>query len=168
MKIRKATQRDAPHIATVHVDSWRTTYKGILPCEFLKKLSYEQRTKLWESNVTEENVYVVENEDEEIVGFATGGKKKTENYDQFHGELYAIYILEEYQGKGIGKMLMQPVIKELEQFGINSIIVLVLEDNPSKYFYEALGAREIDSLEITIAGVELNELVYGWDDLSEF
>ncbi|UJL47350.1 GNAT family N-acetyltransferase [Virgibacillus sp. NKC19-16] len=168
MNIRKATKSDAQHIAKVHVDSWRTTYKGILPDEFLQKLSYDQRTKLWESNVTEQNVYVAENEEGEIVGFSTGGKKKTGNYDAFLGELYAIYIMEEFQGKGIGKMLTQPVIEDLKQFGINSMIVLALEDNPSKYFYESLGAREIDSMEITIAGVDLNELVYGWDDLSEF
>lgn len=46
MNIRKANRDDAPGIAKVHVDSWRTTYKGIIPQSFLDELSYEQRTKL--------------------------------------------------------------------------------------------------------------------------
>lgn len=40
MNIRKAVLADSKGIAKVHVDSWRTTYKNIIPDEFLKKLSY--------------------------------------------------------------------------------------------------------------------------------
>lgn len=46
MKIRNATEQDAPGIARVHVDSWRATYKEILPSEFLASISYEKRTTL--------------------------------------------------------------------------------------------------------------------------
>jgi len=46
MIIRKAKLDDATGIAKVHVDSWRTTYKGIIPDDFLNNLSYEQRTEL--------------------------------------------------------------------------------------------------------------------------
>lgn len=42
MQIRKATINDAEGIAKVHVDSWRTTYKGIIPDEFLYNLSYKK------------------------------------------------------------------------------------------------------------------------------
>jgi hypothetical protein len=45
------------------------------------------------------------------------------------------------------------------------MLVLVLEDNTSRLFYEALGARKIDSIEIEIAGIRLSELVYGWEDI---
>ena len=59
MIIRKAILTDAPMIAKVHVDSWRTTYKDIIPKAFLDKLSYEQRTGLWYRNISEENNYVL-------------------------------------------------------------------------------------------------------------
>ncbi|WP_044476898.1 GNAT family N-acetyltransferase [Oceanobacillus massiliensis] len=165
MKIRKAVNSDAQEIAIVHVDSWRTTYKGIVPDAYLEKLSYQERTELWKSNLHEETVYVAENDNGDIVGFATGGKKKTLNYEQYDGELYAIYILEPFQGIGIGKLLIEPVIHDLKESGIDSMIVLVLNDNPAKYFYEALGARKIDTIKVTIAGVELKECVYGWKNL---
>lgn len=167
MKIRKAVPNDAPNIAKVHVDSWRTTYKDIMPEAYLAKLSYEQRTKLWESNMKRQTVYVAVNGQGEIVGFSVGGKRTTKNYDAFDGELFAIYIRKEEQGKGIGKLLMQPVVSDLVEAGINSMIVLVLKDNSSKHFYEKLGAGKIGTLEIRIAGILVDELVYGWDDLRE-
>lgn len=47
MQIRKATLQDAEAIARVHVDSWKTTYKGIIPDNVLNNLSYTQRTEQW-------------------------------------------------------------------------------------------------------------------------
>jgi hypothetical protein len=41
--IREAAPADAPGIARVHVDTWRTTYQGIVPDQFLARLSYEAR-----------------------------------------------------------------------------------------------------------------------------
>jgi len=46
-----------------------------------------------------------------------------------------------------------------------SMIVLVLEQNSSRYFYEAIGGKQIDLIEVKMAGQKLNELVYGWDDI---
>ncbi len=76
MKIRKATQQDASGIAKVHVDSWRTTYKNIVPDAFLDSLNYENRTKLWKQNVHKMIVFVAEMDDGEIVGFSTGGQER--------------------------------------------------------------------------------------------
>lgn len=45
------------------------------------------------------------------------------------------------------------------------MLVLVLEDNSSRYFYEALGGEKIDTVEVEIFGKNLNELVYGWHDI---
>ena len=36
------------------------------------------------------------------------------------------------------------------------MLVLVLEDNNSRLFYEALGGKEIDKVEVEIAGKKLN------------
>ncbi|SDQ77214.1 GNAT family N-acetyltransferase [Virgibacillus salinus] len=168
MKIRKATQQDAPHIAKVHVDSWRSTYRNIVPDTFLEKLDYDHRTKLWERNMTSNSVFVAENNDGEIVGFSTGGKEREGKYEGYDGELYAIYIFEEYQGKGIGRLLLQPVAEELVQAGMTTMLVWVLEDNGAKYFYEALGGKKLGHAELEIDGEKLKETAYGWPDLSQF
>lgn len=41
MQFRQATSQDAKRIAKVHVDSWRTTYQGIIPDSYLDGLTYE-------------------------------------------------------------------------------------------------------------------------------
>ncbi|USK47893.1 GNAT family N-acetyltransferase [Bacillus sp. CMF12] len=165
MNIRKAVLNDAKGIAEVHVDSWRTTYKNIIPDEFLNNLSYQRREELWINNIPKGNVFVAENDKGEIVGFSSGGIERSGKYKEYQGELSSIYILKEFQGQGIGKALTNPVIKELEKLGINSMLVFVLEENDSRLFYETIGGKIIDKIEVEIAGKKLKELVYGWDNI---
>lgn len=168
MKVRKANLADVKEIAKVHVDSWKTTYRNILPEEFLMSLSYENREQLWVNVIPNGNVFVAENDEGKIVGFSSGGKERSRKYKEYQGELSSIYILREYQGQGIGKLLVKPVIQEIEKLGINTMLVFVLADNNSRLFYENLGGRKIDSIEVEIGGKKLNEFVYGWDDISNF
>lgn len=165
MKIRIAHPEDAPSIAKVQVDSWRTTYKGIVPDDFLQQLSYEKREEFWREATKSGLVFVAEEENDNIVGFVSGGKERSGNYEGYDGELYAIYIFKEFQGKGIGSLLVKELTKALNDAGFRSMIVLVLDKNPAKYFYEALGGRLIGYEEVTIGGKPLKERVYGWEDL---
>ncbi|PJN55835.1 hypothetical protein PAEVO_25570 [Paenibacillus sp. GM2FR] len=43
MHIRHANEQDAAGIANVHVNSWKTTYKGIVDDSFLENLSAADR-----------------------------------------------------------------------------------------------------------------------------
>lgn len=167
MRVREAKISDATGIALVHVESWRTTYKSILPKEFLMNLSYKRREQFWETSIPEGNVFVAENDEGKIVGFASGGIERGGKYEGYKGELTSIYILKEYQGRGIGKQLLKAVIKGIVKLEINTMLVLVLEDNNSNLFYEATGGKKIGEVEIEIAGKKLNELVYGWDNITD-
>ncbi|MCM3638115.1 GNAT family N-acetyltransferase [Sporosarcina luteola] len=166
MRIREAMPGDEDGIARVHVDSWRTTYKGIVSESVLQNLSYEQRAENWRRGIGRSTLYVAEVDSGEIVGFATGGKERTGNYDA-DGELYAIYLLNEMQGQGIGKKLMQTIAKNLKEQGFSSMLVWVLERNPSKTFYESLGGKAIDKTMIDIGGEEYKEIAYYWENIEE-
>lgn len=167
MIIRQAKLSDAEGIAKVHVDCWRTTYKNIIPNGFLDKLSYDQRTDLWIKNISNDENYVLvaENNEGRIVGFADGGKRETNKVDN-SGDLTSIYVLQEFQGMGIGKKLVQQLFSKFDELGYKTIFVEVLKDNKSRFFYEAFGAELIKSEEIKIAGAELELLVYEWKDIS--
>jgi len=157
---------DAASIAKVHVDGWRTTYKDIVPPKFLKKMTYDKKKRLWESVLLEGCVFVAENEEGQIIGFATGGVERSGAYEEFQGELSTLYIAEAYQSRGLGKCLVKTIIEEIEMLGISTMVVSVLEENTSKHFYEALGGQMIDTVEVEIGGKKLKELVYGWKDIS--
>ena len=165
MKIRAAELSDAGGIAKVHVDSWRTTYKNIIPEEFLENLSYQSREELWINIIPKGIVFVAENDEGQIVGFSSGGKERSGDYKEYQGELSSIYILKEFQGQGIGKALVKSVTKELGKSGMDTMLVFVLADNNSTLFYEAMGGKVIDKIEVEIAGKKLYELVYGWDTI---
>ncbi|MDQ1147652.1 L-amino acid N-acyltransferase YncA [Bacillus sp. SORGH_AS 510] len=165
MNIRKAVLSDAKGIARVHVDSWRTTYANIMTEDYLNQLSYEKREEMWNIIIPNGGVYVAENNEGTIVGFSSGGKERLGEYPGFSGELYAIYILKEYQGKGLGKALVKPIVKELQDQQIDSMVVCVLEENNSRLFYEALCGKKIDTIEVEIGGKRLNELIYGWEHI---
>ncbi|MCG7342595.1 GNAT family N-acetyltransferase [Sporosarcina sp. ACRSL] len=166
MKIRVAVMNDAEGIARVHVDSWRTTYKGIVSESVLQNLSYEQRAENWRRGIGKNALYVAEDENGKIIGFATGGKERTGNYEA-DGELYAIYLLQEAQGQGIGKKLTQLIAQSLKEQGFTSMLVWVLEQNPSKMFYESLGGQPIAEAMIDIGGEEFKEIAYYWGNIEE-
>lgn len=166
--IRPARVEDAPGIARVHIDSWRTTYKGFIPDDFLANLSYERSGRGWTRIVgeTEQRTYVAQNASGRIVGFVNGGPER-ENDPIYKGELYAIYLFEEAQGRGLGRRLTQALVEGLLSDGIHTMLVWVLADNPSRRFYEALGGQELRTKPIEIGGVTLEEVAYGWRDISE-
>lgn len=166
MKIRTATIQDAQGIGKVHVDSWKTTYKNIIPDSFLDKLSYEQREKLWERNINREDNYVLvaENEIGEIVGFAVASTRET-NVERNSSDLTSIYLLEEYQGKRIGKLLLKELFMYFKQKGYQSIFVEVLAENKTRFFYEYYGAEYVKTVQINIGGKVLEEYVYVWNDI---
>ncbi len=166
MVIRKAELKDIAGIAKVHVDSWRTTYKGIVPDTFLNSLSYESREQIWKRGIEENHIYIAEDENGQIVGFATGGKERTGKYEAYKGELYAIYLFEEQQGNGLGKKLIKSVVDDLLDKKLNSMLIWALEENPACGFYEKLGGKKVDTAEIEIDGQKLGEIAFGWNDLS--
>lgn len=168
MQIRRAQAEDARGIAKVHVDSWRTTYRGIVPSSFLDKLSYDQRTALWERNIADRESYIVVAEDEEsgIVGFGTAAKRSSNQVER-SSNLTSIYLLDKFQGQGIGKALLKELFVHFKLQGCERVFVDVLEDNKTRHFYEYYGAKRIDAVKIQIGGSILSEWIYEWDNVDE-
>jgi GNAT superfamily N-acetyltransferase len=166
---RPATPDDAAAIARVHVDSWRTTYAHLLPQSFLGSLSYDERESSWAralgDHESKEFTYVAEHPAEGIVGFATGGPERSGITD-YSSELMAIYLLRAAQRMGIGRQLVSSIARHLSESGHRAMMVWVLADNPSRAFYERLGAEPVAEKLIEWAGVQLIEVALGWKELA--
>jgi GNAT superfamily N-acetyltransferase len=148
----------------VHVQSWRTTYAGIVPEEYLATLDEAKRALMWRDQIARDTLVYIADLDGDTVGFISGGaiREPVQTYD---AELYAIYLLEQAQRQGIGTALLQELTKSLLSQAFTSMIVWVLEKNPSRHFYARSGAQIVTTKEIEIGGVSLSELSYGWPDL---
>jgi L-amino acid N-acyltransferase YncA len=166
--IRPAQIDDVPAIARVQVDTWRTTYTGIVPAEHLVRLDYAHSVEKWRQvfvSQSQTRLFVAEDEGGQVVGFACGGPGR-EPQPALDGELYAIYVLQAHQGRGLGRGLVAAVATDLYTRGFKSLLIWVLKDNPSRGFYEALGGQIMAHQEIDIGGASLAEVGYGWLDLA--
>jgi GNAT superfamily N-acetyltransferase len=166
--IRPARADDAATIARVQIDTWRTTYVGIVPDEHLANLSYESREQRWCERLTAPDpaqfIYVAETDAEQVIGFAMGGPER-ENDVVYKGELYGLYLLQEYQRRGIGRQLVVTIVRRLRQGGFSNMLIWVLAENPACAFYAALGGKPTREKMVTIGGKDLREIGYGWDRL---
>lgn len=150
----------------MHVASWRSTYRGLVPGAFLDSLSEAGYAERWTRFIDGRStrVYVVEH-DGEMVGFASGGRERAEESD-YSGELYAIYILDAFQRHGYGRELVRAVVAGLRDMGFDDMIIWVLRDNqPARLFYERLGGVYVRAQPTTIGPATLEEVAYGWRHL---
>jgi len=166
-RIRRAVAADAIAIARVHVESWRSTYAGIVPEEFLAALNLDDRAEMWGRMLAAEDGLMFVAEDEEgVFGFACGGKLR-EDLDSYDAGLYAIYLLRKNQGKGGGRGIFEALVASLQEAGYSGMALWVLKDNPAARFYEHLGGVRIASKQINIGGAHLEEVAYGWPKLED-
>lgn len=169
MFIRQAHLEDAPAIAKVNVDSWRTTYAGIVPKTFLDDMSYEEYENRWINRLSDSGsnifIYVAEDQPRQIVGYVIGGPNRDPD-DVYLAELYAIYLLQSHQGYGLGRMLTQRLVQSLLQADMHSMLLWVFAGNPAQHFYEALGGQRLRTNQFELAGIILEEYAYGWKDIS--
>ncbi|REJ07293.1 GNAT family N-acetyltransferase [Halobacillus trueperi] len=167
-EVRAARFEDAETIAEIHVKSWKSTYKDLIDERDLSNTTVEHRIALWETvlrtPVNGQIAYVIENDHGEVVGFVSGGKERTKNYG-FDGEIYAIYLLDEYQGKGYGKEMLRVFSNGMLEAGYQSLLVWVLTNNPSSQFYIKYGADPVEAERVTIGQGTYEETAYGWSEL---
>ena len=166
--IRPATLEDATAIARVHVASWQSTYRGMLPDEFLASLSETGYAERWKRVIGDgsSKVYVAE-DGGDVVGFASGGRERA-GENGYTGELYAIYVIDSAQRRGFGRELVRATVAGLRDLGLDDMIIWVLRDNqPARSFYERLGGVYIRGQPITIGPVTLEEVSYGWRRLDD-
>ena len=151
--IRAARVEDAAQIAVVHVRSWQSAYRGLLPQAYLDELDPAQRVGRWERYLTEVDgttgtevdgttggVLVAE-DDRHLIGFISYSQSRDADADPKQvGEVGAIYLLSDAWRNGVGGRLMNAVLGRLAEAGFTEATLWVLDSNVrARRFYEAGG-----------------------------
>ena len=165
VSIRSATQEDVFSISRLHIESWQTTYRGIVPNAYLASLSAEERAIRWSARLSGAGRVLVAEESTELIGFISGGPIR-EPVRGCDAELYAIYLLREAQRKGIGTRLLIELAKHLDNDGFKSMAVWVLEANSAIRFYEGSGAARVATKNIEIGGALFPAVAYAWPSIN--
>lgn len=122
--------------AYVHYRSWHETYPGLVDASYLEGVTLEECTEIarqWPDNI------LVAKDGARVIGFAGYGAYRDDSLPA-HGEIYALYVLAAYQGKGVGRALADAALERLS--GYSKIALWVLEGNARAIrFYERYGFR---------------------------
>ena len=158
--INKSTINDCKEIAEFITIVWNESYKGIVNDKFLSSLKESERQRYLEAkkNFDEKNnlQYVIKDDEGTIIGFL----KLTKTNDDEIIEMQSLYLLKEYQNKGIGRMLLEKAFEEARKMGYKKMKIGCLEKNPSNGFYLKMGGKIIGKRKFVLPNEILHENVY--------
>ena len=163
--IRKMNKNDCFAVAKIVTIAWNETYRGIVNDEFLDNLYLNEQErannfyKEFDKNINHQYVLEINNE---IVGFINVDASDEVEYNDC-GELYALYLINNYKGQDYGRKLFDMAIKELKSMGFTKMIVGCLADNPTNDFYKHMGGKLIKQR--VFEKLQLPENVYLFEEI---
>ncbi|MBV8301697.1 MAG: GNAT family N-acetyltransferase, partial [Candidatus Dormibacteraeota bacterium] len=135
--IRSATAGDVHAIAALHLASWRTAYRGIVPDAFLNGVTIDSRIERWTRAVTAPAVQrvttLVATSEQAVIGVSSFGPGRDH---ESSGEIYALHVLPGHTRRGVGAALFNQSTRMLRHMGFASVTLWVLRDNQAaRLFY---------------------------------
>jgi GNAT superfamily N-acetyltransferase len=164
---RKASIEDCLEVAKAHVQSWRESFAGLVPETVTERITVEKRTKVFMERFQSSSyeMYVAEVSNRGVIGFADCGEPRHEIVG-YQAELYAIFLLPEFHGLGVGRRLFSLCMEAVVKSGKSSMYLFTFENSPYRSFYDKLGGVVIGKRPVDIEGTVFDAVVYGWKDLS--
>ncbi|MFZ2005757.1 MAG: N-acetyltransferase [Stellaceae bacterium] len=168
ISIRAARLDDAGPIARLDVETWQATYAGILGTPYLAGLTPGRREAGWTNLLRRDpaSVKVAIDAAGDVVGFGSCGASRGE--PDFTGEVFTLYVAPDWQNQGIGRSLLLAMFGRLVAHGHRSAVIWVLRKNPSRFFYQRLGGKEVRHKLLPFNGTQVAASGYGWLDLPSY
>lgn len=127
---RMETDEEIKGKAFVHWKAWHETYPGLVSQEYLDAFTLDKCETMafnWRDNLI---VAIDNNKVVGFVGYGDGGDEAPNI-----GEIFALYVLPEYYGTGVGSELMKAGLKQLIDYP--EVCLWVLKGNKRAIrFYE--------------------------------
>ena len=172
--VRAITPADIPGLAGIHARCYREANRGILPADYLAKMKASGWQGEWERRFAQgvsgepafERHFVAEDSRAGIVGFVSAGPSRDAQL-KYEGEIYDVYVLSEFHGRGVGRSLISASVDFLGRRRMNSMLLWVFESNAkAREFFENLGGVLVKlKKDVSIDGNKLVEIPYAWTDL---
>lgn len=146
-EIRNATTEEIPLIRELTFRVWPQTYASILTqqqIDYMLDMMYSE-TSLQRQMTKEGCQFIIVYENGNPVGFASYSEVKPKKW-----KLHKIYILQNRQGKGTGRFVIDHIIDEIKTKNGSSLFLQVNKHNKAKSFYEKLGFAEVDFINLDI------------------
>lgn len=136
----------------VHWQTWREAYDDLLPADFQETMTLE-KCRFFSQKYPENTLIAMDGK--KVVGFISYGNYRDETIQA--GEIIALYVLKDYYGKGVSKLLMHAAFVALDQF--SEIYLWVLKENKRAIaFYQKIGFTFDGQEQILKLGKPVKEL----------
>ena len=169
VRYRLARSADAAAIAALHAESWRRSYRGMLPDAFLDDEVFADRAALWEQRFNDPDKQLVTRTivaelDGEMVAFVHSIADEDPEWGTL---LDNLHVRHGTKRLGVGTRLMAETAAWLEERASTAGLYLwVLENNaPAVRFYDALEGRVVGSGVSHEGGASTPSLRYSWPRL---
>ncbi|MEQ9450824.1 MAG: GNAT family N-acetyltransferase [Pseudomonadales bacterium] len=138
--IRPARESDLPRIAEIHAEAWHYAYSNILSSRVLATITPEARLPVWKEWFAEDSydisVYLDQNKPMGFILICPAREVATPppNY----AELSHLYIDPKHIGHGVGHLLFQEAVSQIQSKGYEGMLLWTLEHNTvAREFYES-------------------------------
>lgn len=138
--IRLAKEEDCNELSKLKHDVWNETYRGIYDDNKIDNFDYEKNSKKFLNIINNFDIelYVVE-DSERLVGYMDCGIP-IRPYKDYNQEIGLLYLLKEYQRKGIGKELFNIAFNRIKENGYNEFFICCNKYNiNAQEFYKKMG-----------------------------
>ena len=156
-EIKTATAEDIPLIRELTFRVWPQTYQSILsPAQIDYMLDMMYSVSSLQKQINEQGCnFIVVYENGNPVGFASYSEEEPKRW-----KLNKIYILQNQQGKGTGRFVIDYIIDKIKKQKATSLFLQVNKNNNAKTFYERLGFTEVDFISLDIGnGYFMNDYI---------
>lgn len=158
MHIRLAEPKDIAQLADLLTRVWQASYRHIFPADVLDKIEPEKWLPGLTSALQNPAInYYVATEQEKVIGMLCFGTGRDPQFGKT--EIYVLNVDPNFQGKGIGKRLMDIALKECQ--GETIYLHVITENRTARAFYERIGFVESGiTTEREMWGVKFLQSVY--------
>lgn len=119
--IRSAKEKDAKRLSMLRQKVWSENYRGIFQDEMIDNFDFDMHELKFSSQINdpETEVFIIENDGNQI-GYFCFSTTTHETMSMFGLRLISLYILSEYQNKGIGTNIFSHIRKYCSENNITN------------------------------------------------
>ena len=162
--IRNVKYEDIEQIVDINIKDWKKVYKGIISDEILYNLDRNKKIEKWKKHYNMGNVIVAE-QNGKLLGYCRYDDNSIYENIDIDSEIIAIYVDCDNLGNGVGRKLLEYVMRDLKNKNKTKMIIWCLEKNENaRKFYEKVGGKLVnDEKYFEIEGQKYKEVGYIYD-----
>jgi ribosomal protein S18 acetylase RimI-like enzyme len=161
IRVRRAEEGDRAAIAAIHAESWRDTYRGLLPDSLLDgQLDAIMAARWAEQPIRPADAVLVAERDGALLGFGATWDADTAYIDNLH-------VRSDARSLGLGRRLLGETARHFLALGCSRAHLHVVAANArARAFYLALGGRPGGLVDKNLYGTIVPNEHIVWDDLT--